>query len=439
MEAKVLVLGLGISGESVAKRALQNADKPTILDSRVSPDLEAKAAYFRERGVKVELGYASDNLQELFDLAVISPGISHESPLGQLAKNLDCPVISEIEFAARLISSPVIAVTGTNGKTTTVELLVHCLKSAGFTAEAAGNIGVPLTEFVDKKPDFIVAEISSFQLEAVAEFRPMIAVCTNISDDHLDRYDSFDSYKNTKLKVFNGLDSQYCILQKKLEPAYESCFAQQAVTFSVDEAADYYVDDRYIYHADEKLLDTRTFSLQGSHNIENTMIVAAVCSKLQVSMADVQKAMESFQLPEHRQEIVAEWNQITFVNDSKATNPDALIQAIKRFGQAENIILLAGGLDKSMDFTATIPWVQQHVKDVLLIGKNQEKLESIWCPYKRTGRLDSLEEAVNKAIDIAKSGDCVLLSPGSASQDMFTNYIERGEQFRNAVKRRLRK
>lgn len=453
---QVLVLGLGISGLAAAELAALHQGQVTVLDSASGKAVDERAARLQAKGIGVRLEWQSPTWASAVDLAVISPGIPATSPLGRLAASLTCPVLSELEFGYAYCRCPVIAITGTNGKTTTTELTTHCLKGAGKRALAAGNIGLPLSEAGrrSERLDFIVAEVSSFQLEGVDRFAPVAAACLNVTSDHLNRYRDANDYLQTKLRLFARLtDPGQVVLKRELwdVPAVRQypLFAHRPpVTFSAEDGAvaDYFVDAHGQLswrHAGtvEVLLSRTELKLSGQHNLENVMAALALCRLAGVPHAATVEPAKRFAPSAHRLELVAVNNGVRYLNDSKATNPDALLQALRTCGaelrNGGRILLIAGGRDKRMDFEPVVPLLKQLVKEVYLLGESKDHLARLWSPHVACQKYNSLAAIVERTVEEARSGDIVLLSPGCASQDMFEDYADRGNQFCTALRRRL--
>jgi UDP-N-acetylmuramoylalanine--D-glutamate ligase len=454
----ILVLGLGDSGLAAAELAICQGATVTVLDADDSEKLAERAARLENRGVKVLRDFGGDTWSAPVDLAIISPGIHPQRSLGRLAARLTCPVISELEFGFRYCSCPILAITGTNGKTTTTELTVHCLKGAGKKVIGAGNIGLPLAEAARKSAnlDFIVAEVSSFQLERVQHFTPLAAALLNITPDHLDRYGDMATYLQAKLALFRTMASAgKIVLQQSLlaEPAVQAALPTVGgppVTFAsgaASEGATYRITPagELLFAGPagpECLLTRKDVRLLGDHNLENIAAALALCRLAGVDHAQTVPHARKFAPSAHRLELVAAKRSVKYINDSKATNPDALIQALKTVAANSlrpngKVLLIAGGRNKQMDFTATVPYLRQYVKAVFLIGESKDDLAELWQGTVPCAKFTSLAACVDAAIERAQAGDVVLLSPGCASQDMFANYAERGNLFSQEVRRRL--
>lgn len=455
-DKKILVLGLGLSGVAAAELALSQNASVIALDSGNTDSLRDKAAYLRRFGAEVILDCTEFHSQTAVDLAVISPGIPAKAPLGQIASSLQCPVVSELAFAARFCQCPILAITGTNGKTTTVELTVHCLQESGLKVCAAGNCGYPLstatTESINL--DWLVVEVSSFQLERAEGFSPYGAACLNVSSDHQDRYQDFSEYILTKRKLIRAVDNPAhtvlgCSLLQHSEfrniphsqpgrPLVFCCSPMAEADFTCGSDGIIRSHDGSV---ERQLIHRSELGLQGNHNVENVMAALALCRIAGIDDIAAAKAATSFKAGEHRFELVGEENGIRFINDSKATNPDAVVQALKAcFDRSSgHVVLIAGGRDKAMQFDSVKPWLKEGVSKILLLGETREYLQTQWQSEADCELVDTLDNAVDRALALANPGDTVLLSPGCASQDMFSDYAQRGKQFKNALNRRLGK
>jgi UDP-N-acetylmuramoylalanine--D-glutamate ligase len=441
----ILILGCGESGAAAARLALWRGDsRVTVLDSASTPALAVRAAELVALGARVELGWRAAAWPGRPSLCVVSPGIADCDPLGQLAHRLSCPVIGELEFAFRHLSCPVIAITGTNGKTTSVELLTHCLKGVRKKVEAAGNIGVPLSAVAPESRDldFVVVEVSSFQLQRISCFAPKAAAILNVSDDHLDRHSTREHYLKTKLRIFKNLRSpQAAVLRADIPEMSGFSLAPGWTEFSRRPLTEgWFVNDaRELCHNDELLMSADELQLRGSHNLENVLAVFALAEAVGVPARDCVPHAATFAASSHRMELVAEHAGVRYVNDSKATNPDALVQALETLGEGErrHVLLLAGGRDKNMNFSAVTPCLRRWVRAVYVFGETRDHLASVWQDAAPCHKHHTIEGVVDDAIAAADAGDVVLLSPGCASHDMFSSYAERGARFTQAIRRKL--
>jgi UDP-N-acetylmuramoylalanine--D-glutamate ligase len=448
--SRVLVLGLGASGVAAADLALHQGQRVTVLDVADSAELRDRAANLRERGAVVCLDWREGTDLPETDLVVISPGISPSSSLGLAARRAGCPVVSELEFGYRACCCPVLAVTGTNGKTTTVELTVHCLRHAGYSVLAAGNIGLPLSEAALRSAslDFLVVEVSSFQLTHVDRFAPLGVALLNIAADHLDWHGTVDDYVAAKARILTcAARGGTVVLQRELadNPVIAARLAgvppQRLVLFSAhDSAAPFHAADGRLTCDGTSWLDVRELCLQGRHNVENVLAALALCRIAGVDPGQAVGALPAFHPGRHRLELVAFHHGVRYVNDSKATNPDALRAALETLappGTAPRILLIAGGLDKGLDLGEVVPDLVHRVKEVFLIGTCRARLAKLWNPVVSCKVFVSLDAAVDAAAERAEEGDVVLLSPACASQDMFRDYAQRGNAFCESVRRRV--
>ncbi len=450
---EVLVLGLGVSGFAAAELAAQQGAHVTVLDSGGSEALAERGEQLAQRGIDVLLEWNDPDWSRVADLAIISPGIPAESVLGQLCDRLTCPVVSELEYGYRHCSCPVLAVSGTNGKTTTVELLTHCLRHAGWSVMAGGNIGRPLSALARSSAglDYLVVEVSSFQLERISDFAPLAAVLLNVTPDHLDRYSGFDAYFDTKLKVFANM-RRACrtVLHAELgrQDAVTAALPGDGTAplcFCAEDSlqADYFLTD------DGRLCGrtatgVQTFACQselrirGKHNTENALAALALAQAAGIAPERLAPHLGTFVPGPHRLELAAFRDGVRYINDSKATNPDAMARGIL-CSAAETpgrILLMAGGVDKGVDLGCAEPLLAKRVAEVFLIGRCRERLAQQWGRVVSCKMFVSLAAAFDAAADSARPGDTVLFSPGCASFDMFSDYAERGREFCSLVKRR---
>lgn len=444
---QVLVIGLGSSGQAACRLLRKRLAQVTAIDQADTAELRSEAERLRALGVRVKLG-VSESPRRAFDLAVVSPGVPLELPLFQALRRKQVPLIGELELGYQLSYCLNIAITGTNGKTTTTELVTRMLLHNHRKTVAAGNIGLPLCAVAEQSRDldFLTLEVSSFQLETIQYFRPAIAVLLNITPDHLDRYSSMNDYVCAKARLFsNQQPFDWAIIQSEALAQIRSLdlpVPGKVITFSANNRrADLILDHGLIVSRlpdwTGPLLDMDACQVRGPHNAENLMAALAVGRVLRIPLRQMAEALTSYQPASHRCEQVAELNGVKFVNDSKATNLDALAKALhtmpeSKRGQA-NVLLIAGGKDKGLPYHDIGPLLAQRVKHAYLLGDMREKLRAAWSLFTPCTVVSSLLEAVSKAYENAKSEDVVLLSPACSSFDMFRNYQHRGEEFRRAV------
>lgn len=452
--SNVVILGLGRSGTAAARLALRQGAAVTVLDSARSPGLEAAARELKQAGATVLLGVGDPALPApTCDAVVVSPGISPDAPLYRWAASLGPPMISELEFGARAVGADLLAVTGTNGKTTTTQLLTHILTRSGYPTVAVGNIGLPLSQAAIEAPDarFLAVEVSSFQLEAVDTFRPRAAAILNISPDHMDRHGTMHEYRAVKARLLTAVgDASRTVLREDLldVPAIREALGDPAaaVTFAPEPSptATFFADHAGCIHCrvggqTRPLLYENELRILGKHNLENVMAALALGQLAGADVHELASQACGFQAAPHRLESVGVLRGVHFINDSKSTNPDSLLRAVESVGGSirGRIVLIAGGLDKDLPFEATLEPVGTHARAALLIGTCRNALADLWGDALPCHVCGSLEEAFEGAVRIARPGDAVLLSPGCASMDMFANYVERGKLFCQLVTRRM--
>lgn len=444
----VVVLGLGKSGLAAATLLQQRGAKVLALDSADSPALQKDAAQLKTLGIVVELG-AAELPGANFDLAVVSPGVPWSNPILQELNFRKVPIIGEFELGYQHSLCLNVAITGTNGKTTTTELVERLLTAQHIKTMAAGNIGLPVCSVADqtKELDFLTLEVSSFQLETIQYFRPAIGVLMNITPDHLDRYDAMADYALAKARLFMNQQSfDWAIVQSEALAqlrALKVNIPSKVITFSAENRrADLHLDRSLIISNldgwNGPLIDMAQTKLIGSHNAENVMAALAVGRVLRIPLEAMVEALKSYEPAAHRCELVAEIGGVKFVNDSKATNVDAVHQAVAAMSSAQpgepNVWLIAGGRDKGFEYHDIGPLLSRRVKGAFLIGETREKIRAAWSLFTPCALKESLIEAVQEAAACAVSGDVVLLSPACSSFDQFQNYQHRGDVFRQAVR-----
>lgn len=444
----VLVLGAGGSGVAAARLALSKGAEVSVLDTGTSAVLEERMKALRQCGAKTYSGKDALAWHSAAELVIFSPGVPIGSPLGQLGYACSQNRTSELAFGASFISCPVLAITGTNGKTTTVEMLEHCLNAAGHEAIAAGNIGLPLSEVAlsGKHPEFIVAETSSFQLEHVGNFSPTVSALLNITPDHLSRHGSMENYIRTKLAVFNNSQKKNVINAEtmQIETVSKTFYnTDEFLTFSVrsDLKADYSIVDGFLARTGSVgrlLVKVSDLPFSGNHNLENALAVLAVCEAAGLDVAQIAKQLCSFHTGAHRLQVVAENKKYTFIDDSKATNVDAVIKALGALIPiGRPIALIAGGIDKGCELGEVIPLLERSVSSVSLIGQCKERLYKSWGKYVTTVKCNDMADAVAHCVNSLPEGGIVLLSPACASQDMYRDYAHRGDVFAECAKKSI--
>ncbi len=430
----IAVLGAGLSGSAAALLLRSEDAQVTLLDSAEEQNLlKSTVDNLRTHGVGVICGAAADEDSATYHMAILSPGIDPASRLARNFSSRGIEMISELELGWRSSEIPVIAVTGTNGKTTTTELLAEMLNACGQRTIACGNIGKPLSEVArEKKPfDVLTVEVSSFQLEAIRTFRPSISLWLNFAPDHLDRYRSVADYRAAKLRIFeNQMESDFAIVNaiEKL-PAVRP----RKITFSAyADQADFRVSQGVIVYQDEPILRLADTKLRGLHNIENLMATLAAGMARGLSFEEMVAPLCAYEPRPHRCEFVREVGGVEYVNDSKATNLDAVDKALR--AQNKPVILIAGGKDKGFSFDPLRPLVKEKVRSTILIGEMAENIRRSWNGAVECEIANSLADAVERAHARAGPGEVVLFSPGTSSFDMFKSYGDRGDQFRALVR-----
>jgi len=432
-----VVLGLGRSGEAAANLLKEEGANVTILESSDSEVLRKKAVEIESRGIRVVLGPSADAAPLPYDLAVVSPGIDPLTPLYSRVVECGIPLIGEIELAFQECTTPVVAITGSNGKTTTTELTTAMLQSCGVRTIASGNIGLPFSEAVRQCPnlDVMVLEVSSFQLETIRTFRPQVSAWLNLSPNHLDRYAGMAEYRAAKLRVFENQTSEDTAVVNAASELPR--LKARKITFSATQPdADFTLRGTEIFFQGKRILDQNATRLRGVHNAENLMAALGIGLALNVELEIIADAVTTYSAPAHRCELVLEAEGITWINDSKATNLDAMGMALR--SQGRPVVLIAGGKDKGFTFDAVAPLVKERVRSVCLIGEMRHRIAESWNGVDCT-LCQSLEEAVATAHNQAQPGDVVLFSPGTSSFDMFRDYTERGNLFKELVQAITRK
>ncbi|ALJ56532.1 UDP-N-acetylmuramoylalanine--D-glutamate ligase [Candidatus Xiphinematobacter sp. Idaho Grape] len=432
MRKKAAILGIGCSGEAAARLLHTHGWLVTSLDSSACTSIRTRIQTLPKKGMAFIIGAEADVDPASYDLCVLSPGIKLASPIAQNILRKQIPIISEIELAFRKCQVPVIAVTGTNGKSTTAKLIETLLNRCGTHSRACGNIGPPFSEIVAQpRSDLhaVIVEVSSFQLETIHSFHPHIAVWLNLSRNHLDRYHSMEEYRQAKLRIFlNQTSEDFAVVNARDRLPN---LAAKSITFSAEDlTADFIKRESQILFRGTPILDQGHTPLRGSHNTENLMAALATGYCLGLSFGDMARAACLYSPLEHRCEFVCRLNGTCWINDSKSTNLAALERAIQ--SQTAPLVLIAGGKDKGFEFDFLAPLVRERVKIAILIGEMRHRIAISWqaTPSKIS---ETLEDAVCLAARLSAPGDIVLFSPGTSSTDMFSSYEERGRHFKKLV------
>jgi UDP-N-acetylmuramoylalanine--D-glutamate ligase len=434
-DQQVLVLGLGGSGMAAAHLLRDRGAVVTVREDRRNDKTKANARELESLGIEVQWGpdYPGDRV---FQTVVLSPGIESDAPLVRPHRESGAEIISEVELAWRYHQGKTVAITGTNGKTTTTGLIESVLQSGGYHAVACGNIGLPFSEVVARTdpPEIAVVEVSSFQLETIVRFSPEVAVYLNLTPDHLDRYPDMDAYRQAKERIVMNMGAEQSVVVRAGLEIPKGDY--RVITFtSEDVGAPYTFSAGYLCEEERPLLAQEETSLCGPHQAENQLAALAVGRLFRVTDEERASALKSYRALPHRCEVVAQSGGTTFVNDSKATNLDAMVQAIQ--GYRGKVHLIAGGKDKGFDYRASASVIAAHCAGVYLIGEAAPIMQEAWEEQAPCRLCATLEEATEKAAEAAAAGAVVLLSPGCSSFDMFQDYQDRGERFRQAVHRLL--
>ena len=438
----MLVVGLGRSGVASALFLQARGARVTVSDAKPQDQLSQEIPVLLDHGIAVETGGHGERTFRGQDLIVVSPGVPVDSPSLVQARALGEPVIGEIELASQFLPKNIVAITGSNGKTTTTTLAGEIISAGGFPVVVGGNIGTPAISLVDRaKADAVVVlEVSSFQLETVQTFRPRVAVVLNVTPDHLDRHRTFAAYTDAKARIFeNQQTNDYAVLNADDPTCAELANRSRAQVFwfsrkkEVQQGA-YLRDGRLLFRdakQQHEIMQASEIPLKGAHNVENAMAAICVGALMGCEAERIRAAVQNFKAVEHRLEFVATIRGVEYYNDSKATNVDATIKALESF--PANVHLILGGKDKDSDYSLLNDLLQKRVKRVYTIGSAAEKIESQVGTVVEIDRSGTLEAALRHAAAIAQSGDVVLLAPACASFDQFQNYEHRGRVFKEVV------
>ncbi len=439
---KVLIVGLANTGLAVARFLKDRGAQVTATDLMTQEQLGQRAQEALALGISLKLG--EHKVQDFLScsLVVLSPGVPHTIKAVEAARDAGIPVVGEVELAAQHIDEPVVAITGTNGKTTTTNLIGQMLESSGFDVFVGGNIGRPLIDYVHSgnRKDIVVAEISSFQLDTIETFKPQVGVLLNVTEDHLDRYNNFQGYIRSKGRLFINQDhTDFAVLNradpctKILEPKIPSNKLYFNTALNGKNGAQ--LKGRKLICKlpgdPVRTLDLTHFNLRGAHNLENAAAASLAALAIGASESGVIKALYSFTGLHHRLEYAKTIRGTHYYNDSKGTNVGAVVRALKSFDA--RIILIMGGRDKGGDYTVLNEHILKNVKQLIVIGEAKRRILNALGKLTRSQEANSLEEAVDLASQAAEPGDVVLLSPGCSSYDMFSDYAQRGEVFCRAV------
>ena len=441
----VAVVGLGMrTGVETVKFLANQGAEIIITDTKSKAELEEELQELADYEFRLDLGGHTPELILKSDLIVVSPGVPTDISVLKQARDKGIEIIGEIELAYRFSNTPVVGITGTNGKTTTTTLLGEVTSNLERKVTVGGNIGRALIKDLPnlKPSDLSIAEISSFQLEEVQEFRPAIAVVLNITPDHLNRHADFAEYINAKKRlVTHQTDDDYAILNydDQIVRGFADDTEAEVIFFSRQEelTGGVFVQEGWIINDlnqnQERLIAVEDLGLVGPHNLENILAVVTCALLLNVAREDIVSTLQSFTGVEHRLESFATIAGVDYINDSKATNPAAAIKGLQSFD--DSVILFAGGMDKKSDFADFAAEIPERVKALILLGETAPEIEAEVkkLSYNNFFHVEGIQAAVEKAEELAEEGDVVLLSPACASWDMFSSYKERGNLFKAAV------
>ncbi|WP_263383937.1 UDP-N-acetylmuramoyl-L-alanine--D-glutamate ligase [Granulicella arctica] len=441
---RVLVVGLGKSGLAAALFLREQGARVTVSDTRSSVALAGEIPALLEAGIMVEAGGHGLLTFRRQDLIVVSPGVPLDTPEVKQVMAFGLPVIGELELASRYLHGQVVAITGSNGKTTTTSLVGKIFADAGRSTQVGGNIGLPVIELIEKSTaeTVNVLEVSSFQLETVVDFHPQIAAILNLTPDHLDRHGSFEKYAAAKEKIFARQTTEDALILNADDRAVQMCAGKtksRVFWFSgtkvVRQGA--FVRDGVVAFigkeagTTEPVMPVSEIALKGAHNIENVLAAVCMARVAGISADSIRSSVASFKAVEHRLEFVAKVSGVAYFNDSKATNVDAAMKAVASFEGGVHLIL--GGKDKNSDYAQLAPLLRERVKAVYTIGSASEKIVRQLEGVVKMVTAETLENAVAAAAEAAEQGDTVLLAPACSSFDQFENYEHRGRVFRELV------
>ena len=439
---RISVIGAVRSGIGAAKLIKKLGGVPFVSDSASESKIKSSVSLLKENKIEYETDGHSDKVYKC-DLMIASPGVPSDAPVLKEAKERNIKVISELEFASRFCKGKIVAITGTNGKTTTTSLCGHLFNVCGHKTYTAGNIGLAFSEIATdvKEDEFVALEVSSFQLDLINEFKPNVAMILNITPDHLNRYENkFENYIGSKFRIFKNQDeNDYLILNKDDQTINKNItgYKSKSFYFSLNEDISngcYLSNDQIIFNRDYKpefSFAINEMQIKGEHNIANAMAVITAAKVFDFDNGKIKEGLRTFKGVEHRLELVREINGVKYVNDSKATNVDSVWYALKSFD--EPLFLILGGQDKGNDYNRIKNLVEEKVKKIYAIGSSAEKVFNFFHNIVKVELKGSLEEVISSASKEARNGDVVLLSPACASFDMFDNYEHRGKVFKEAV------
>ncbi len=439
----ISIIGAGKSGVAAAILASTKGNKVFVSESNDASKFKDIVKLFDEQGIEYEFGENTEKALMGTDLIITSPGVLPTTPIINKAEQKNIEIISEIEYAYRFLSNPIIAITGTNGKTTTTSLITYILNNGGKKAISAGNIGMPLSELVDKidKDTIIVAELSSFQLDRIKTFRPDVAIILNITPDHLYYHGSFEGYQHAKWKIFsNQIEKNLLILNR------DDAATMGGMPHSGGKIAYFSMSDtqigifkrgnemvvRYPSNKNEEvIMSFDELALPGIHNAYNSMAAALAARAFEIRNENIRDSLMSFKGVEHRLEFVRSFESVDYINDSKATNINATWYALSSYKRP--IVWIAGGRGDNNDYSQLDDLVKKNVKAIVCLGEEADNIFNHYSSMLRCIKTSSLQDAVINAKNLAEKGDIVLFTPACKSFDMFMNFEHRGQVFKDIV------
>ena len=434
---KTLVFGLGLTGYSCVCHLVNQGYDVVVFDTREAPPYLEKV-YCEYPQVEVYLGEPNTTFLDDVNQVVVSPGVSLSFPLLVSAKQKGIEIVGDIQLFSNQAKAPIIAITGSNGKTTTTSLVAEMFRAAGKSVNVGGNIGIPVLNLLEEPtPDFYLLELSSFQLETTSHLKAEVSVVLNISEDHMDRYANVDEYANSKLAVYSQAYHQIVNLDDAWLTTHVKT-TEKTIGFTQHRPAKNQYGlitesgEQWLAYGDERICKASDVKLKGRHQLSNALVALAIGDLCELSRGVMSQVLKEFGGLAHRTQTVATIDGVTYINDSKGTNIGATLAAIT--GIDAPIVLIAGGESKGADFSDFGHAIVEHVKHVILMGNDADIIESGIHGLIPTTKTASLNEAVRLAADLSIDGDCVLLSPACASFDMFENYQHRGDAFISEVK-----
>lgn len=451
-DKRILVVGLGKTGVSLAHFLTQHGAQVTITDHKSKPELAAQLELLGDLPIKFDLGGHSPKTFLAQDLVILSPGVPSTLKIFEYARSQGIKITGEFEFASQFIKEPVIAVTGTNGKTTTTRLIESMLSESGIKVWVGGALGIPLTDYLraPEKAQVVIAEVSSYMLETCETFNPSNVVFMNLAENHLDRYRSMEDYVNAKRRVFRNVNlgttsilnaDDNAVVELARDPAvqrgkifyFSRKQALEPQIMNIGGAVN--IGPQIIVRTgpEKEYYNVANLKLRGKHSIENIMAAILAAREHGAKHEAIQRVIDGFKSLPHRLEYVRKVGGVYFFNDSKATNVHAVLRALDSFD--ENVILIAGGKETNLSFEALRPVIKRKVKTLILVGEAKERINRDLGDFSETFLIGTFEEAVLIAYQKSRIGDTVLLSPGCPSFDMFDSFEERGDYFREIIRK----